>query len=603
MSSAAIDLNQFPPEVAASMRVQMPSAANEAEPAPPRGNLEGFEVRAPEPPRIDIKDTAARALSSAEAICRRWLPDGKRKGSEWVSRNPTRADKNPGSFSVSLTTGLWSDFATGDKGDLVALVAYLDGTSQAEAARTLAEWIGTAPIPQGPTPAPKRTQRPMATRPTIHPTLGAVSKSWDYMDASGSVLCAVLRFETTDKEGNPDKEFRPITRTAEGWFWKAPAQPRPLYGLDRLAARPDAPVILAEGEKAADAAGALLPESVHIASMMGAKSPTKTNWTPLSGRVLRIWPDADEPGSAFAREAATLALAAGALSVEVLDLSSLAESLDEGWDAADALAEGWTPERIAERARFVGVSSERKAPAEPEHTSRKLTQVEAEQLIAWSWRTGKALPPAREQFESDRTNPKTGKPFDRLRVRIGIGDNSGPWCSLGWQSQTAAEFIERADAQIDTRFSKDTGDKETAGPDDFGRHARQWAESVAALKVSGEAARELLERITPPWPEPQPITVKVDSEPYPLDALPATVLAAVNEVHGFVKAPLPMVASSSLSALSLAMQAHYDVRRAEKLSGPVSLYQMTIADSGERKTTVDAFFGLDHRLVQNRVFR
>lgn len=92
------------------------------------------------------------------------------------------------------------------------------------------------------------------------------------------------------------------------------------------------------------------------------------------------------------------------------------------------------------------------------------------------------------------------------------------------------------------------------------------------------------------WPEPLPLTAKVDPEPYPLDALPDTIRAAVEEVAGFVKAPLPLVASSALAALSLACQAHIDVKRAEKLSGPVGLFLLTIADSGERKSTCDGFF-------------
>jgi putative DNA primase/helicase len=92
------------------------------------------------------------------------------------------------------------------------------------------------------------------------------------------------------------------------------------------------------------------------------------------------------------------------------------------------------------------------------------------------------------------------------------------------------------------------------------------------------------------WPDPQPMTAKTEPEPYPVEALPDTVRAAVEEVAGFVKAPVPMVASSALAALSLAIQANADAKRAEKLSGPVGLFLLTIADSGERKSTCDGFF-------------
>jgi putative DNA primase/helicase len=92
------------------------------------------------------------------------------------------------------------------------------------------------------------------------------------------------------------------------------------------------------------------------------------------------------------------------------------------------------------------------------------------------------------------------------------------------------------------------------------------------------------------WPEPQPLETKVEMEPYPIDALPDVIRLAVNEVLGFVKAPAPLVISAALSALSMAVQAHADVERAVKLSGPSSLFMLTIAESGERKSTCDGFF-------------
>jgi hypothetical protein len=90
-----------------------------------------------------IADTAARR---AETIVRRWLPDGCREGAEWVAINPTRADSRKGSFKVNLSTGRWSDFATGDGGgDLISLAAYLHRLDQAAAARRVAEMLGINP--------------------------------------------------------------------------------------------------------------------------------------------------------------------------------------------------------------------------------------------------------------------------------------------------------------------------------------------------------------------------------------------------------------------------------------------------------------------------
>jgi putative DNA primase/helicase len=111
-------------------------------------------------------------------------------------------------------------------------------------------------------------------------------------------------------------------------------------------------------------------------------------------------------------------------------------------------------------------------------------------------------------------------------------------------------------------------------------------------KAPSRALTKVIKSISeaPKWPDPQPLSSKVQPESYPTEALPETVRLAVEEVAGFVKAPLPLVASSALSALSLALQAHADIKRAEKLTGPIGLFLLTIADSGERKTTCDGFF-------------
>ena len=92
------------------------------------------------------------------------------------------------------------------------------------------------------------------------------------------------------------------------------------------------------------------------------------------------------------------------------------------------------------------------------------------------------------------------------------------------------------------------------------------------------------------WPDPLPLTTKIMPEPYPLDALPLAIRAAVEEVQSFVQAPVAMVATSTLTAISLAVQAHFDVKRLEKLHGPVGIYALILGDSGERKSTTDGFF-------------
>lgn len=83
-----------------------------------------------------IREVAEMALLSAEQLVTEWLPDGRRQGREWIARNEVRGDRASGSFGINLDTGRWNDFAdsTARGGDLVALLAYLRGCRQIEAA-------------------------------------------------------------------------------------------------------------------------------------------------------------------------------------------------------------------------------------------------------------------------------------------------------------------------------------------------------------------------------------------------------------------------------------------------------------------------------------
>lgn len=93
------------------------------------------------------------------------------------------------------------------------------------------------------------------------------------------------------------------------------------------------------------------------------------------------------------------------------------------------------------------------------------------------------------------------------------------------------------------------------------------------------------------WQEPDPLTASGESQPYPVSALPPLLRDAVVEAQSFVQSPAALVACSALSALSLAAQGLANVRRDHQLVGPVSLYILAVAESGERKSTCDRIFG------------
>lgn len=211
----------------------------------------------------------------------------------------------------------------------------LAGSRRPDAAKPTApvDWTVLSPVPKNAPPEPGE-----------HPKRSKPSVVYTYRDARGDLLGYVCRFDLAVG----GKEFLPLTycRSTRGelaWRWQSWPAPRPLYGLDRLAREPKAPVIVVEGEKAADAAAALFPDHIVVTSPHGSQSAAKANWSPLSRRDVTIWPDADEAGLKYAETVARL-LAPLATSIKRLDPPMDARP---GWDAADALAEGWDQARAA----------------------------------------------------------------------------------------------------------------------------------------------------------------------------------------------------------------------------------------------------------------
>ena len=156
----------------------------------------------------------------------------------------------------------------------------------------------------------------------------ATAATWIYRDASGAGSVTASCADFRDRR----KEFCPLTlwRNARGlrWRWKALCPPRPLYGLDRLAANPGGSVIVCEGEKAADAAAKIFPDQAAVTSSSGSQAAAKSDWSPLSGCNVTIWPDNDESGANYANEVAAILTGVGC-EVSVIDVDALA-AIDGG---------------------------------------------------------------------------------------------------------------------------------------------------------------------------------------------------------------------------------------------------------------------------------
>jgi hypothetical protein len=237
-------------------------------------------------------------------------------------------DGSPGkSLVVELEgtrRGLWFDFATDMGGDMFDAWGLSRNLSvKTDFPRILDEirqWCGVAPSTS------KATRRDLRQQPVDE--LGPYTATWDYQSADGTLIARVYRYDPEPGR----KEFRPWDVRAR--MWRAP-DPRPLYNQPAIATARQ--VVLVEGEKCAQA---LIEQGlVATTAMNGARAPIdKTDWSPLRGKDVVIWPDRDPPGWDYAESASKACVAAGSRSVAIVVPP---ESKPEKWDAADAVAEGF----------------------------------------------------------------------------------------------------------------------------------------------------------------------------------------------------------------------------------------------------------------------
>jgi putative DNA primase/helicase len=224
----------------------------------------------------------------------------KKRGREYVGCCVAHNDSDP-SMWVVPQKGLVHCFVCDFSHDVIGFVQHMEGCDF----KAACEKLGATDTWQPATPIQHEQRAKMPARVTCKPPaeagdpkmktreLGEPSRVWTYRDAVGDPLLYVSRYET--KEG---KEYRAWTWGQAGeqpprWACAHWTGPRPLYGLDKLAARSGARVVVVEGEKAADAAQALLPEYVSVTWAGGTNSWHRADWSPIAGRQVLLWPDAD----------------------------------------------------------------------------------------------------------------------------------------------------------------------------------------------------------------------------------------------------------------------------------------------------------------------
>jgi uncharacterized protein (DUF927 family) len=183
-----------------------------------------------------------------------------------------------------------------------------------------------------------------------------------YTNAKGVTVGYVVRWDFAI-DGKNEKRIRPyIYNYAKNcWVNKGFAAPRPLYNLTELLARPDAPVLVVEGEKTVEAAKTLFLDYVVVTSSLGASGYKNSEWSVLKDRAVIFSPDNDRAGTDYAKGIVKIIREKpiDVTSIEILKPETLGNYIIEdsriarrdgdipvGYDVADSVAEGWTAELI-----------------------------------------------------------------------------------------------------------------------------------------------------------------------------------------------------------------------------------------------------------------
>lgn len=268
----------------------------------------------------DLEQIRANNSISSEAL--RWGIRLEADGNEFVACCPFHQDKTA-SFTIfrGRKDGLerFHCFGCGEGGDVIDFVRKGKGVETGEAIRILAgdddrptlaprEIVKPRNVYEGITPIEPPAASIFAGRKialynpkradTETEGLGSMSPSaaYQYRLQDGSLFGYVLRRDMVGgKKETPMVMYVRLPDGRECWSRFPFPTPRPLYGLHDLKDS-DRQVVVVEGEKCRDAMRKTTGRCV-LAWPGGTYGVEHTDWSPLIGRDVFIWPDIDEPGS------------------------------------------------------------------------------------------------------------------------------------------------------------------------------------------------------------------------------------------------------------------------------------------------------------------
>ncbi|MCT4575102.1 MAG: AAA family ATPase [Alphaproteobacteria bacterium] len=257
---------------------------------------------------MDRKTILYKAKENVDLIAGHLFSQGIRENNRFFIGNV--AGKKGRSLAIELTgdkKGLWHDFATNDGGDIISLwseARNLNLKSEfSTVLKEISDFIGLKDL-----------------------SLNKTQQSWIYYDKDNKPLVRVQRY---DNGGN--KSFSPYDYKQNKFGFPSL---RPLYNLPLIDKAEK--VIFVEGEKCAEA---ITKQGYCGSTAMGGANTKidKTDWSPLVGKKVLIWPDNDKAGINYANKVYSHLKS---LNIDVIILE-LPKDKSNKWDCADAVEDGF----------------------------------------------------------------------------------------------------------------------------------------------------------------------------------------------------------------------------------------------------------------------
>ena len=197
-------------------------------------------------------------------------------------------------------------------------------------------WTSLQPDPKIPPPPREKISK-------LHHYYKEIARH-TYHDHNGNLLYYVLRLQgDQNKKITPPLSYGKYENQEPSWQLKGynpPGEKRPLYNLHLLKEKPLAEILIVEGEKAADKAPEKFPHLICLTWSGGASSVTKTDWSPLHGKKVKIWPDNDTAGFKAAQDIIDELKKIGVETIILPETENLFKNLPPKWDLADPLPQG-----------------------------------------------------------------------------------------------------------------------------------------------------------------------------------------------------------------------------------------------------------------------